>query len=297
MGKERLLGSWEDLVARLDAAGAPARWAVEPALAELVSVAQLREWTQEGDAQRSDAVLGALVAHAAAAGRADQDASMVLLHLLWPGIVRLNLQLHPIAHRLGDVPMLIIGELAAQIGRFPVGRRRRAFAANLLRDTQRAVLRELRPYHPDNGDLLVDAVILSARTPEVERSDEGQDLDLLDMLMWACRTGIVDVRDLAVLIDLEYAREVTDTVIRDVARRRRCAMRSVQRSRDRALTALRAHSGTYLACRAAPRGCQRPDPKAARRALAAGHGNRWVMDTYGLSYARVKALRADVSTG
>jgi hypothetical protein len=291
MSKETLLGSWDELVVRLDAAGAPARWAAEPALAGLASVQQLKDWTQEGDAARSDAILGALVRHAAAVGRRDQDASMVLLHLLWPGIVRVSIHLQSFARTLGDVPMLVIGELAVQIAQFPVERRHRAYAANLLRDTQRALLRELRPYHPENGELFIDAVTAAARLPATERWNDDQDLDLVDMLMWACRTGIVEDRDLAVMIELEFAREVTETVVRDVARGRGCAVRSVQRGRDRALAALRAHRETYLAGRPAPRVAGGPDPDAARRALAAGRGIRWVMDVYGLNYSTVKALR------
>ena len=36
-----------------------------------------------------------------------------------------------------------------------------------------------------------------------------------------------------------------------------------------------------------------PDRAGVRRALANGHGLRWVMDAYGLDYPTAKALRAE----
>ena len=78
---------------------------------------------------------------------------------------------------------------------------------------------------------------------------DSDDLDLVDMLLWAQRTGAVDPVDLAVLIELEYARERpdVDAAQKYVAQARGWTVRTVQRRRDRALAALRACSGDYLA--------------------------------------------------
>jgi hypothetical protein len=83
------LGSWPALVARLDAAGRPHWWSAEPALRELTTIQQLQDWTTAGNPQRADAVLGALVRLAAGHGAGDVEATLVVLHLLWPGAARL----------------------------------------------------------------------------------------------------------------------------------------------------------------------------------------------------------------
>lgn len=253
-------GSWSELVARLDAAGRPEAWRREPALAALVTVQDLRDWTSSGQPERADAVLGALVRLAAAAGGNDADAVVVLLHLLWPGASRLAAKFR---HLSPDPQTLILGELSIQIRRFPFERRRRAHAANLLMDTQAAVWRELRPYRTDQpgrpAERLVDPLD-DARSADAEYGEPGlldrpqahpadsDDLDLVDMLLWAQRSGAVDPIDVAVLVELEYARELPDaSPQRLVAQSRGWTVRTVQRRRDRALAALRACRGDYLA--------------------------------------------------
>jgi hypothetical protein len=225
----------------------------------LATVQQLQDWTTAGNPQRADAVLGSLVRLAAADGGGDADAVVVLLHLLWPGAARLAAKLR---HLSPDPEALVLGELAIQIRRFPFERRTRAHAANLLMDTQATVWRELRPYRTDRlsrpaeklVDPLDDAKDAAAAfgepglldRPHTDRAD-SEELDLVDMLLWAQRTGAVDHVDLAVLVDLEYARELPDVSPQKfVAVARGWSVRTVQRRRDRALDALRACSGDYL---------------------------------------------------
>jgi hypothetical protein len=256
------LGSWTDLVARLDTAGRPQRWATSPALRDLTSIEQLRIWTAPGDPARADDVLGALVRLAAT--HADADATLVLLHLLWPGAARVAARFR---HLCPDPEGLVAGQLAIQIRRFPFGRRRRAHAMSLLRDTQQEVWRELRPHRADRPAHLSERLVDPLDDAKHAAADYGQpglldtpytdpadldDLDLVDMLLWARRTGAVDPVDLAVLIELEYARERPDldTPQQYVARARGCTVRTVQRRRDRALAALRACRWDYLAAAA-----------------------------------------------
>jgi hypothetical protein len=248
------LGDWPALVERLDRAGCPQRWSAHPDLRELTCVQQLREWTEAGDRRRCDAVMGALVRLAAA----DEDAVVVLLHLLCPGAKRLAGRL---GHLSPDPLSLVLGELAIRIRCFPVERRTRAYAANLLMDTQMVVWRELRPYRTDlrhrPADILVDPLD-DARAAAAENGQPGlldgirfgpeaDELDLLDLLLWARRTGAVDAEDLAVLVELEYAREIPGaSPQRRVAEAHGWTVRTVQRRRDRALAGLRACSADYL---------------------------------------------------
>jgi hypothetical protein len=253
------LGDWSALVESLDVAGYPRRWSTEHRLAELTTVQQLKDWTAPGNPQRADEVLGALVRQAASEGANDPEAVVVLLHLLCPGADRIARKLQ---HLNADALSLVLGELAIQIRRFPVGRRTRAHAANLLMDTQAAVWRELKPYRTDlrhrRAELLIDPID-DARQVDGEfgkpglldttqAGPEGEDLDLVDMLLWARRTGAVDRIDLAVLVEIEYARETPGlSPQQHVADARGWTVRTVQRYRDRALTALRACSADYLA--------------------------------------------------
>lgn len=253
------LGDWSELVNRLDGAGDPQRWSAEPGLAGLRTVEQLRDWTAPGQPQRADEVLGALVRLAAAAGHADAEATVVLIHLLRPGAYRIAEKL---LHLTPDPLAFVLGELALQIGRFPVDRRTHAYAANLLMDTQMVVWRELRPYRTDlthrQAELLIDPID-DARGADSEYGEPGvldeprpgpdsDELDLVDMLLWARRTGAVDAVDLAVLVELEYARETAGvSPQRHVADAHGWTVRTVQRRRDRALGALRACSAAYLA--------------------------------------------------
>jgi hypothetical protein len=261
MSAPSTLGSWPDLVARLDAAGQPQRWSATPALRELTTIEQLRDWTAPGDPARADEVLGALVRLAATHGGADADATLVLLHLLSPGASRVAARFR---HLCPDPEALVVGQLAIQIRRFPFERRSRGHAMSLLRDTQQAVWRELRPYRTDRPAHLSERLVDPLDDAKNARADHGQpglldtphtdpadsaDLDLVDMLLWARRTGVVDPIDLAVLIELEYARERPDIDMpqKYVAHIRGCTVRTVQRRRDRALAALRACRWDYLA--------------------------------------------------
>lgn len=251
------LGSWPALVARLDDAGYPQRWSqTADCMAGLTSVGQLRAWTAPGDPQRTDAVLGALVRLAAARGGADTEAALVLLHLLSPGAQRFAAR---IRHLTPDPMALVLGELALQIRRFPTGRRTRAFAANLLLDTRLAVWRELDPYRTDRpghpAELILDLSTEDAlprwhhlRSDTLLPGPGDDELDLVDLLLWARRSGAVDPTDLAVLLETEFLREVSGAgAQQQVADRHGVTVRTVQRRRHRALTALQACRGHYLA--------------------------------------------------
>jgi hypothetical protein len=247
-------GSWGTLTSRLTEQRTLEGWVRrEPVLFGVKDFADLALQLRPGaDRQRADELLGALVRLAAADGADDADAVLVVLHLLSDGA-------HVLAARLsdltGDSLALVVGELTVQIRSFPWRRRTRAYAANLLLDTKKAVWRELRPHrtrtYPDAGEVLVDptdarAVAGVFDSPLVGPGDEDG-LDLNEVFAWAAATGVATGRDLELLLQIERNREYGGNVQVELARACGMSERTLRRRRDRALAALRAAGSSYLA--------------------------------------------------
>ena len=241
-----IAGNWPTLVERLDRTHRPRTWAAQArALKELQSVADLPAIVaRPTDPARADQVIGALVRLAAADGADDPDALLVLLHLLSAGV-------HTLAAKLGhlsdDIVTVVVGELTCQIRRYPWRRRTRAHASNLLLNTKQALLRgELRPGLPDQPMLvLIDPhdCVWYFDTAEAE----ADDIDVVDLLLWAGGHGIAPLDDLLMLLDLERRRGYGTGTRHRVAHDLGINERTVRRRRDRALTALRNASDAYLA--------------------------------------------------
>lgn len=243
-----IVGSWPALAARLDADAVLARWAeAEPDLAGLTSVAELLAvWSEDGGSDRTNAVLAALVRLAAVDGGRDDDALLLTLHLLsglvWATVAELR-DLSP------DIVAVVVGELACQIRRYPWRRRPRAVAANLRAETRRAVLAELRPRvrrHPERGEFLtIDGDV--TRLVELTACDEREDLDVVDLLRWAVRSG-VDAADVALLVATEYGRDLRERgAAHHVAAAHGITKRTLYRRRNRTLSTLRTMAPQYLA--------------------------------------------------
>ena len=242
-----ITGSWSALVDRLDRAGRPAVWARQaPALAGLVRVGDLpgmvAEHVPPADA---DEVIGALVRLAAADGADDPDAVLVLLHLLSGGVRALAAKL---AHLSDNILPLVVGELTCRIRRYPWQRRTRAHAKNLLLDTKQALLRgELRAGLPDQpGVVLVDPHDPGFRLLDVAQKEED-DVDVVDLLLWAGGHGVAPLQDLLMLLELERRRGYGTATRRRVAGDLCINERTVRRRRDRALNSLREARWEYLA--------------------------------------------------
>ena len=243
-----IVGSWPELAARLDCDSILVRWsATEPTLAGLSSVHDLLAvWADGSGEQRRDVVLAALVRLAAVDGGRDDDALLLTLHLL-SGLVR------TMARQLADLNpdslAVVVGELACQIRRYPWRRRPRAIAANLRAETRRAVLAELRPssrYHPDRVEVLTATGDIT-RIASVTAGEEGEDLDVVDLLQWAVRSG-VDPEDVALLIATECNRDRRHRrADQKVAAAHGITTRTLYRRRNRTLTALRGMAPQYLA--------------------------------------------------
>lgn len=248
-----VVGSWVDLVSRLDAGRAVARWAgTEPALAGVSGVRELASLTREGgDRARADEVLGALVRLAAADGGDDPDAVLVVLHLLAPGVYALVGRLADL-DATGDMVALVVGQLAIEIRQFPWRRRHRSFAANLLMDTRRSVLRELgclpgarpREVLVADGCAAWGELVNASRPPETDLSPMAE---LVDVLTWAARRRIVDPADLQLVWQVEHRRGDGIGAVAQVAAAWGVHERTVRRRRACAVAALRAAAPAYLA--------------------------------------------------
>ena len=254
---DSLAGNWGELTARLDRSHALARWSRdEPALAALTDLEQLASVTRRGcDAARADEILGALIRRAAAGGEADDDALLLVLHLLSDMVAALATDLADLSH---DVLPIIVNELACQIRSRDVGQTVRGWAVALKWATRRAVLAEFRPglrrNHPDAGERAVDATDLDcwvrphiggAAPAPTPGGDE--DLDVVDVLLWAVRDGVA-TEDISLLAATEAARaDGRRRAAAAVAAEFGIGVATLYRRNGRTLAGLRRCGADYLA--------------------------------------------------
>jgi hypothetical protein len=263
---------WHALTARVEPADTLARWArAEPALAGFGCLDDVATMLHHGDdVERGDQALGAVVRLAAVDGGDEEDAALLVAHLLANGSRKLALKLRDLSDNIDD---LIAEALWLRIRMFPWRQRSHAYAKSLLLDTRKAVLAELHPYRsPDGRDRIVPVdplpnpagavgpgVLAVLDQPMWEEHDRS-DIRLADVLDWAQRSGIVTASDVELLIDLAVSAarlgqregEVrrganTAAEVGEVARRRGVNKRTIWRHRTRALVALRGARDQYLA--------------------------------------------------
>lgn len=253
---DSLAGNWGELTDRLDRAHAVTRWSRdEPALAGLATAGQLADLTRRGcDPARADEVLGSLMRRAAT----DDDALLLVLHLLSDMVAALATDLADLSQ---DVLPIVVNELACQIRSLDVERPVRGWAVTVKWATRRAVLAEFRPglkrNHPEAGERAVDSAdvecwvrprIGGATPAPVPGGDE--DLDVVDVLLWAVRDGVVaeDITLLAATLDARGAgvREADKAVAAEFG----ISVRSLYRRYGNTLAALRRAGADYLAAAA-----------------------------------------------
>ena len=246
--------SWTTLASRLDAARTVPRWAsIEPDLNDLANVDDLiAAWR---DADRSNQVLLALIRLAAADLKRDDDALLVLLHLLSGVAWRLVGQLGDLN---ADITAVVLAELTCQIRSYRWRCWRGSVTATLERQTRRAVLddlllrdrhhveyREVRLHYLDPAGRRRRSPYRADRT--VPAGDAQEDIDLVDMLLWAAGRG-VPVEDLELLLASERTRGTFGSRADErFATDRGMTRRTLLRRRVRALEALRELAPTYLA--------------------------------------------------
>lgn len=243
-----LLGaSWPELVDRLDRRGALARWqAVEPALLVAGRLDDLPILTALGaEPVRSDVVIGSLVRLAATDNGDDTDAAVVLLHLLRPGLSVLRGRL--LSAGVLDADALVIGQAMIQVRSFPWMRRTRAHAANIVRDTGKALAREFAPAW-GGREVPVDPLCYEFDAPgEVSGGVEPDERDLALLLAWAEQSGAVDAQALQVLLDYVAHRCLGGSAHARVAAVHGVSVRTCKRRCATTLAVLRSAAPDFLA--------------------------------------------------
>ena len=165
---DRLDREWQAL-----ASGAlPARlrtWALEePVLAAFASPSALIRFLHTGSAgPEKDAVLRALLARS----RVDPLAARVVLQALRPGLKGLAKRIFLDADDVEQLWQLLLASVWEQIRTYPLERRPRRIAANLLLDSMRATLNELARERSRRGELPASAIVPHAAAtpaPDVE---------------------------------------------------------------------------------------------------------------------------------
>jgi hypothetical protein len=255
-----------ELVARLDTADTFTRWVqLVPELAAegtVSSVAEVLAALEPGtERTRWDGLLLALLQLAAVDGADQADAVFVVLQAVAAGAARL-LRRSTTPSRRGARPDftegLVLGQLTIQIRSYPWRTRTRAVAANLLLDTEHALCREVyaaRFKTRRRAEPVVERPVDMRRSVDATPvyDEVGPDvadaagLELVDLLMWAERTGVVAARDLSMLVEYHYARELTGAGHEHVARTFGVNVRTSKRRVAAALEALQAAAPQYLA--------------------------------------------------
>ena len=240
--------------ARLDAGDAFNRWlAIAPQLACGGDVASIDDlFTELAPGSRithHDTLLSGLLRLAALDGPDCSDAVLALLHAMEEGVTRLAARRYE--------PALVLGELTIQIRTYPWQTRTRAVAANLLRDTAYALSCEQNHLwmltRKQNQRITEDSAGLTLHRADGEPLSDGatdDDLDLVDLLLWAERTGIVDARGVSMLVEYHLGRGARGAIRaghEHVARVFGVSTRTSKRQCTSTLDALRAVVPQYLA--------------------------------------------------
>lgn len=243
-----LLGaSWPELVDRLERHGALSEWKrAEPGLLAVGELNDLLTLTALGaEPRRSDAVIGALVRLAAVDNGDDTDAALVLLHLLRPGLTVLRSKL--VSAGVADADALVVGQAMIQVRSFPWRRRTRAHAANIVRDTSKALAREFAPAW-GGREVPVDPLSYEFDAPDESFGGvEPDEDDLVQLLAWARQSGVVDADALQVLLDYVAHRCRGGAAHAQVAAAHGVSVRTCKRRCATTLTALRSAAPNFLA--------------------------------------------------
>lgn len=240
-------GGWPELASRFDTEHVVKRWAqAELELAGVETVADLiARWSAE---ETKYDVLHALVRLAAADGQRDDDALLLLLHLLSSLVFRLAKELGDLGD---DVVEVVVAEMAAVLRAYRIDTWRGSVVQTVYRQTRRAVLAELRPsnrYHPECVPVPVPDWVIRAKldTDSYTRWNVSS-IQLPDVLTWASGQGL-DGEALALLLDSERERDhYRSGADGRVAAQRGVTRRTLLRRRQRVLAELRRLAPAYLA--------------------------------------------------
>ncbi|MGO9873857.1 MAG: hypothetical protein ACLPVY_08655 [Acidimicrobiia bacterium] len=225
---EQLAREWSELGVSAAAVDALQTWAQhDRVLAGFQDLHDLVRFVQRaGPGPRADEVLACLAARAAS----DPFAARTLLHVVFNGLLRITSDLRTAACSDDDAASVVIAEAYARIRTYPIERRERSIAANILLDTRQSVSRTL----------------CRRRVPELLTADLGRHIadtaprsatdELLDLVDEAVRTKKLRVDD-ARLIVLSRVADVSTEYLAAVWA---CAPQSLRRHRQRAEAVLAA---------------------------------------------------------
>lgn len=205
--------SWSDLCARIGERHLQQWAAAEPALAGFAALEDLEaDLHTSADRRHVDDVFGALLRLAAADCGDDQDAAVVVAHLMHKGSRSVAIALRDLST---DIDTVVATELWMQIRGYRWRQRRNSHALGLKNDTRTAVLREFAPDRLHDGrrrQLTVTpglaTSIAEARQDHADVQAPGQrdvEDELLDVLSWAKGTGVLTDDDLRLLLEFELA--------------------------------------------------------------------------------------------
>lgn len=223
---EQLAVEWSELGASAPAAAAVAGWGRhDPALTGFQDLLEVVRFAHRcGTGPRGDAVLRCLAARAPS----DPLAARTLLHVVFYGLKRITSDLCTAASSPEEAASVVIVEAYQRIRTYPVERRPRGIAANILLDTRQRVSRSLcRRRVPEM--LTADIAHHADATAGPSAADE-----LLDLIDEAVRGGKLRVDDARLIV----LSRIADMSTADLAAVRACTPQSLRRHRQRAEAAL-----------------------------------------------------------
>jgi len=244
-------GDWTSLAVRLEHGGRWRRWQQrEPALMAVTDLVGLPGIGLRSDPVTANGIISALAGLAARDGGDDPDAATVLVHVLGPGVRRIA---RGVAAADRDPVALVVGELVAQIRRFPSNRNSRSVAVSLLLSTRRELIRELPGRHPDGRRREVPIPPHDPLWANLEAAPgEGSSVNVDELLSWTVAAGLTDVRDVRLLASLMSVDDTGRRTTRhQVAAEFGVNERTVRRRRDRILHQLRVAAPLFLQAQAA----------------------------------------------
>lgn len=205
--------SWSDLCSRVDAQHLRQWAATEPALGGFADLGELAADVHAStDRRHVDDVFGALLRLGATDRGDDQDAALVVAHLMHKGSRSVAIALRDLS---GDIDAVVATELWMQIRGYRWRQRRHSHALGLKNDTRAAVLREFAPDRLQDGRRrqvtvtpgLVTSMAEARQAHVADPAPATRDVEdeLLDVLSWAKGSGVLTDEDVRLLLEFELA--------------------------------------------------------------------------------------------
>jgi hypothetical protein len=255
---DSIAGSWAMLNSDLAARHALGHWtAREPVLAGAASLDDLATMTApDAPPDRANQVLGAVVRIGARAGGDDPEAVLVALHLLSSGLYASAARLAAV---IPEALQQLVAEAAGHIRAYPVDDRYTSYATQIVRNAEHALLAEsypqnlrrervpVTPFDPCRLSALPAGCLLVAADPAAADPANDSEVDPIDLLLWAVRAAVISHDDVELLLDVDARYRRRGESLRRFAAQRQVSVRSLNRRRRRAESALRAALPEYLA--------------------------------------------------